>query len=1128
MFNLLSPKKTIQDKPKKKQSALKPGRIKKIGYPGNVYNVSPSYGNLAIGKRGVFQKSEYDLGEVARVMDIEAYVRQAFNKHVELCLKEGYQIKSRNPEATMYVKKRIREIGESTGRTFDSLLRGIVSNMVSFSNCFVVKVRDKLASSGEYRLDYRGERLAPVAGYFILDPTTMEIKRNLHGKVYGYLQRMPGAGVYPKFKPYDMVHMFYNRKEGFAFGTPYIVPVLDDIRSLRRMEENIEMLTIAHLYPLYQYIVGTEDHPAEVYEDGTTEVDLIKDEIESMPTEGSIVTPERHEIKVLGADGKALDANPYLKHFEMRVLAGLGISEIALGRGGTANRSCYSEDTETLTDSGWKYYWQVTVDDKIATFNPTKNSLEFHKPNGDILLYDYTGKMIHFKNRNVDVMVTPDHDMWVGYENDSGRGVAWGKEHAEDIRTKRVKFLSGGLVWNGIEAEDFRLPHVPYKSNISFANSIDFNKIKIEDWLEFLGYFVSEGTLAKSKNKWAMSISQSSIKNPEKTQIIRNCLNRLPFKFNEYTDKIDGTTRFWINCKSLYLYLQENCGDYSYTKHFPVEILSYNSRLLRIMFEAAMLGDGTTDLRDGRTSRAYYSSSDMLIDQMQEISIKLQYRAHIVPGESCHRLLLSKHNFSSVLMEQVETVDYTGKVYCFSVPNHLFITRRKGRVGIHGNTADTIDKGMQDRCKDFQDVTETFVNEFMIKELLLEGGFKVDEKEENIVKLEFNEIDIDSQIKLENHSVFKYEHDAVSEPEMRGLLGKDPIGDEDREDMFLERVTIPKITAEADASIKIAKESPQPTGGSTVTSGSSVKKESSVKKKKDGANREQPTNQHGTKTAKTRAKQDGLETTSKEKLLEESLEDIKKLSSKKEDLDETILIDSQDTEVLRQYDPGFVNKLITDLTYYWNITKEDVFDYIKQTYIEENKSFREFTPEKLKMILFLTKDSIVRRSGSYVFQAFKDGIDKAAIDSGRNNISLSINPAVKHKYLEERIELYTMGLLSDLGTQLVRELNPEFSDKKEYKEKRNSVIPTIAGVFDTLKYRLKFTAHTEVMKAYNFGYALAMRELGYKELYMKLADNYCKKCEEVSSKPLSLEYFSFEDVAPIHPMCNCTYMIRKP
>ena len=100
------------------------------------------------------------------------------------------------------------------------------------------------------------------------------------------------------------------------------------------------------------------------------------------------------------------------------------------------------------------------------------------------------------------------------------------------------------------------------------------------------------------------------------------------------------------------------------------------------------------------------------------------------------------------------------------------------------------------------------------------------------------------------------------------------------------------------------------------------------------------------------------------------------------------------------YSPKFTNKMISDIKYFWEITKEDVFDYVKQTYIEDNKSFREFTPEKLKMILFLTKDSIVKKSGLYVFQAFKDGIDKAAKDSGREKISLSIDPTVKQSILK--------------------------------------------------------------------------------------------------------------------------------
>lgn len=766
MFNLISKSEsTIKDKPQKSQ-VLKPGRIKKLQYPGNVYSLAASHG-YTLGKRGVFQKSEYDLGEIAKVMDIEAYVRQAFNKHVEQCLKEGYKIASKNAEATNYIKKRLHEIAEASGRTFDSLLRGIVTNMVSFSNCFVVKKRDRNASSGNPRPGPEGERIEPVAGYFILDPTSIQIKRNIHGTVNKYRQVLPGVGKWPQFAPVDMVHMVYDRKEGFAWGTPYIVPVLDDIRTLRRMEENVEMLTLAHLFPLFQYIVGTEDHPAEVYEDGTTEVDIIKEQIENMPTEGSIVTPERHEIKPLGAEGKALDAKKYLEHFEARVLAGLGISEIALGRGGTANR----------------------------------------------------------------------------------------------------------------------------------------------------------------------------------------------------------------------------------------------------------------------------------------------------------------------------------------------------------NTAAVIDKGLQDRCKDFQDVIEGYISEYLFKELLLEGGFKIDETEENLVKLVFNEIDLETQIKAENHAVFKYEHDAITESETRELLGKDPITEEQRTDMHFEHVTKPKA-------IIMAVDEPYT---EEAKQGGAIAKVSKEEKKKETVERNQPSNQHGRKMAKT--------TTKKDELLKEAVNDIKKLAYADE---YTEIIDGlhgeikvEDTEPEKTYNPALIMKLKADIKHYWNITKEDVIDYVRETYIEENRNFRDFTPEKLKMILFLTKDSMVKKSGIYVFKALSDGIKKAAKDSGRESISLSFDPKVKYQYLNERIEHYTTSLLSDLGTQLVRNINPDFSDGKEFQETRNKAIPTVAGIFGALEYRLGFTAHTEIMKAYNFGYALAMRDLGYKEIYLKLSDNYCKKCKEASEKPLSLEYFSFEDVAPVHPMCNCTYTIRK-
>jgi hypothetical protein len=316
-----------------------------------VANAGVAYGVLGpTQSRTSFQTAEYNLGEISKVMDIESYVRQAFNKHVELCLKEGYDISSRNEEATLYIKKRMREMAEVSGLTFDMILRSILQNIVAYANSFVVKVRDFKRSSGMPIKRIAGPELQPVAAYFPMDPTSIRVKRDFHGKVLKYWQRVPGNPIMPQFIPEDIIHIYYDKKEGFAFGTPYVVPVLDDIRSLRRMEENVEMLINAHLFPLYHYVVGTETAPAEIYEDGTTEVDVIKQQIERMPTEGSIVTPERHEIKNLGAQGKALDAEAYLKYFERRVIAGLGISDISLGRGDTANRATASTIDKSLTD----------------------------------------------------------------------------------------------------------------------------------------------------------------------------------------------------------------------------------------------------------------------------------------------------------------------------------------------------------------------------------------------------------------------------------------------------------------------------------------------------------------------------------------------------------------------------------------------------------------------------------------------------------------------------------------------------------------------------------------------------------------------------------------------------------
>jgi uncharacterized protein YggL (DUF469 family) len=72
--------------------------------------------------------------------------------------------------------------------------------------------------------------------------------------------------------------------------------------------------------------------------------------VEDMPAEGSIVTPERHEIKALGAQGKALKADPFLEHFKKRVWAGLSMSAIDYGEGSSANRNTADALSQALID----------------------------------------------------------------------------------------------------------------------------------------------------------------------------------------------------------------------------------------------------------------------------------------------------------------------------------------------------------------------------------------------------------------------------------------------------------------------------------------------------------------------------------------------------------------------------------------------------------------------------------------------------------------------------------------------------------------------------------------------------------------------------------------------------------
>ena len=288
--------------------------------------------------RGNWFKPEYDLTELQVAQDTDAFLFKAIQKKVHRFILAGWEFVGNDKETVSYVKRRIKEIELVSGVPFNLLMSDLAHDLIRYSNCAWVKVRNIDASTGKKR-KFRGKEVEPVAGYFILPFETLWFKMKRNGEIKKIMQEQPNTANTKEFAPEDIIHFYTNKKPGFTMGTPELLPVLEDIALLRRLEENIEEMIDANLHPLFHYTVGNDNMPERYSPDGIKESDLVRSTIEYMPSGGIFVSDHRHKISAIGSEGKALRINEYLEYFKKRVYAGLGVSPMDMGEGDTANRS---------------------------------------------------------------------------------------------------------------------------------------------------------------------------------------------------------------------------------------------------------------------------------------------------------------------------------------------------------------------------------------------------------------------------------------------------------------------------------------------------------------------------------------------------------------------------------------------------------------------------------------------------------------------------------------------------------------------------------------------------------------------------------------------------------------------
>jgi pyruvate-formate lyase-activating enzyme len=300
--------------------------------------------------------------------------------------------------------------------------------------------------------------------------------------------------------------------------------------------------------------------------------------------------------------------------------------------------------------------------------------------------------MIHIKSEQIDLFVTPNHELYVDLRM-SGKWSGFTFLSASRLSEISVlsRMIKGGVTWLGVEREFFELPSITYGKNQFSTGRREVLRIPMDLWLEFFGYYISEGstTFNKANNGYIVQIAQSMVSSYYND--IKICLEQLGFNF------CYASSAFQISNKQLYDYL--NLFGKSADKFIPSDILSLSRRQLRILFDALMKGDGCL------SRNSYYTVSKRLMDNIQEIALKIGMCGNIKveKNHERHGYGYSGNAYSMVINRVKLTPSiknygktrkrgyisnelYVGKVYCCEVPNHLIYVRRNGVPIWSGNS----------------------------------------------------------------------------------------------------------------------------------------------------------------------------------------------------------------------------------------------------------------------------------------------------------------------------------------------------------------------------------------------------------------------------------------------------------
>jgi RNA polymerase Rpb2, domain 6/RNA polymerase Rpb2, domain 4/RNA polymerase Rpb2, domain 5/LAGLIDADG-like domain len=355
--------------------------------------------------------------------------------------------------------------------------------------------------------------------------------------------------------------------------------------------------------------------------------------------------------------------------------------------------ACTSADSEILTKAGWKYFYDLTKEDEVATLLDGQY-IEYNKPI-QIFEYDYDDDLYHIKSQQVDLMVTPNHKMYV--RKGDNKSKPFELLRADEIMKKHVQYKKDGINQTK-DRKAFVLPA---------CDGFESKNIDLDSWLTFFGIFIAEGWTREYQRKdrpsTDYSVEISVNKKRVQSELSRVC------KILDWTYiPVCNGNKWRFNNKQLTKCLQKYSPG-AVNKYLPNWCFQLSERQSRILLAGLLCGDGHTT---NSKTEIYYTSSKKLADGVQRLALHCGWSANIktrypagtaykigdhsgctTSDALCVNIVKNKNtpsvNHSHVKEQKVQTeemVPYKGKVYCCEVKNHVIYVRRNGKPSWTGNS----------------------------------------------------------------------------------------------------------------------------------------------------------------------------------------------------------------------------------------------------------------------------------------------------------------------------------------------------------------------------------------------------------------------------------------------------------